>query len=167
VLISQAGKLFQSASFRTGTWHVGTSGRVGKRSYSNINRATIGIELENAGRLEFVNGRLYAWPYWEDPKAPAGKRYPSPKLEYRAPRPPWVKHAGRYYAGFSPKQEAAACALVTALATRFALAREDFNYGHYQFDPGRKEDPGPYWMQVVLARILDQVFSADSPTFES
>jgi len=176
VLIAKDGRMFQSVPFNQGSWHVGRPGRIGGapqktngfwnaatfpegKLFGNINRATIGVELENAGRLEVVDGKFYCWPYWTNPTAPAGARTPDPTLELPESRAQMM--AGTWYDTFPAPQEQAAQRLVQALAIKYKWSRSVTQYGHLMFDPGRKEDPGPLWLELALPRILDGVFGKE------
>src|SRR5262245_43281835 len=48
VLIAKDGGIHQSAPLTVGTWHVGRPGVIAGRRFENVNRATVGCELENA-----------------------------------------------------------------------------------------------------------------------
>jgi N-acetyl-anhydromuramyl-L-alanine amidase AmpD len=156
VLIAKDGAIFQSAPFTVGTWHVGTSGVIGGRRFSNINLATVGCELENAGRLRRLGGQAYCWPYYLNPGAPPYERRPDPRCALELDRA--VVTPQGLFDAFTPAQEASAAALLRALVARYGWTREVCAYGHAQFDPQRREDPGPIWMGTILPRVLDQVF---------
>lgn len=172
VLLAKDGRVIQSVPFDKGSWHVGRPGRIGGapskpadkwdslawpgRLYANINRVTVGVELENSGKLEKVGDKFYCWPYWLNPAAPPAERVPDPKVEIPASRTTLVGSV--WYDDFPSAQQEAAQRLVTALVLRFKWARDVCQYGHVMFDPGRKEDPGPRWLEVLLPKILDGVF---------
>lgn len=152
VLVSESGKLYQSVPFTMGSWHVGKSGVIGTKRFTNINTGTIGIELENAGRLEKVGTEYFREPWWLNPLT----KEPNPKLKVRAESAVAVGNA--YYDSFPPPQEAAAQALLKALVVRYKWPREACTYGHLHFDSPRKADPGPLWLDQVLPRILTSLF---------
>ena len=172
-LIAKNGRVIQSIQTNRGSWHVGRPGRIGGaptlldgkwdavagwggRLFANINAATIGVELENSGRLEKVGERFYRWPFWLDPdKRDSG---PDPRMETPAARA--VLQGGAWYDEFPQAQEMAATRLLQACAVKFGWAREVCRYGHLMFDPSRREDPGALWLDVVLPRILDRVYGA-------
>lgn len=158
ILITTDGRIFQSAPIRVGTWHVGRPGTVGGHSFANVNRGTIGVELESPGQLVEVDGRYFCWPYWRsDVKA---SRLPDPRFEMRGAN--IVRMAdGSLFTDFPAIQEATAIALVEALARELGWSRAALTYTHHQFDPHRKVDPGPLWAQIVLPRVLDFAFGAD------
>lgn len=138
VVISKTGEIFQSVPFTRGAWHC-----------RGQNSKFLGIELENAGRLKAAGGKFYAWPYYK-----AKSKTPDPKLEVPAARA--VKSAlGGTWDGFPPAQVEAARAVVAALkAWRPDWARTAFLHGHVDFDPGRREDPGPVWKYEILPGVV-------------
>lgn len=161
VLIAKDGTVFQSAPFGVGTWHVGRPGVLAGRRFENVNRATVGCELENAGRLRKVGHRFYCWPYFTNPAAPAPERRADGRCAVDEGRAVVVPGQGTFDA-FPPEQEAAAARLLGALALRFGWTREACAYGHRDFTT-HKEDPGPLWAELVLPRVLDAAFGA-APT---
>lgn len=145
VLIGKDGAIYQSVPFSTGSWHVGRPGRIGGQLFANINRATVGVELLNAGLLEKVDEKFYA----------AGNNH-GPEDEVAADRA--VAVANEWYDAFPEAQEMAATRLLQALVIRFAWNRDVCAYGHRDFDSPRKLDPGPLWQDTVLPRVLDRIF---------
>lgn len=158
VLVAGDGAIYQSAPFSVGTWHVGRPGVIAGRRFGNVNRAAVGCELENAGRLRKLGDRFYCWPYWSNPSAPMPERRPDPRCAVDAGRAVVVSGQGTFDA-FPPEQEAAAARLLAALVKRFGWARDACAYGHRDFTTN-KEDPGPLWAGVVLPRVLDAVLGA-------
>lgn len=172
-LVAKDGRVFQSIPATMASWHVGRPGRVGGRPeqvndrwdasawpgrlFANVNAATFGVELENSGRLERVDGRLYCWPYWRDPADPSSG--PDARLEVEAARA--VECAGAWYDSFPAAQEQAAARLLQALALAYRVGRDAAQYGHTMFDPSRKEDPGPLWQGTVLPRVLDATYGPE------
>jgi len=158
VLIARDGAIYQSASFQVGTWHVGKPGVIAGKKFSNINFGTIGIELENAGRLRRVGDRVYFWPYYVNPNAPSNERRVDPALALPTER--GIVTAAGLFDGFPPAQEGSAAAVVGALVARYRWTREVCSYGHVEFDPEHREDPGPIWKETVLPRVLNRVFGS-------
>lgn len=158
VLIAKDGTVYQSAPFAVGTWHVGRPGVIAGRHFRNVNRATVGCELENAGRLRKFGDRFYCWPYWSNRGAPVHELRPNPRYVVDAGRAVVVPGHGTFDV-FPPEQEAAAARLLAALVARFGWRREACVHGHRNFTTN-KEDPGPLWVEVVLPRVLDEVFGA-------
>jgi N-acetyl-anhydromuramyl-L-alanine amidase AmpD len=157
VLIAKDGTIYQSAPLGVGTWHVGRPGTVAGRRFENINRATIGCELENAGRLKVIDGRCYCWPYWSNPGAPKHELRADPRLLVESSRAVVVSTEG-LFDKYTPDQERSALHLLVALAAKYGWARDVCSYGHVDFDWPRKEDPGPLWKQVHLKRVLEAAF---------
>lgn len=171
-LIAKDGTIFQCASCLVGTWHVGRAGAIGDHPSVNVNRCTIGVELENAGRLLKLGPRCYCWPYWLNPDAPTAQRQPDPKLEVEATRARpadggfWKYAEGGNFDAFPPAQVASATALLKTLVAAYGWKPEVCVYGHLMFDFPRKEDPGPLWLKEHLPAILAATFPAiaEDPT---
>ncbi len=155
LLIAKDGEVFQSVSALRGSWHVGRPGKIAGTNFENVNHSTVGVELENAGRLKRVNGgQWFCWPYWSDKE----KGLPDPACEVHASRAVRVQGEGSFDC-FPFTQEAAAIDVLSSLVERFGWTRDVCGYGHRDFDYPRKEDPGPLWARTVLPRILDAVFA--------
>jgi len=169
VLIAKDGTLHQSASFTRGTWHVGRPGVVSGYKSVNVNRCSVGCELENAGRLLKLGARFFVWPYFLDPDATPLERKPDPRLEVDSSRAVlgegdfWPGKEGGYFDAFTREQEESACALVRALASSYEWTPAACGYGHVMFDPSRREDPGPLWLRGALPRILAAAFPPAPP----
>lgn len=147
-LIDKDGTLVVSASFLSGTWHVGKPGTIRGKAVLNVNRYTVGVEFENAGELVEREGRFFAWPFMT--RGVLDRKY-----EVAAARA--VAVDGRYFDAYTPAQERTAELLFAALRTRFDWPREAFTYGHVDFDSPRKIDPGPAFVPV-RERILNRIY---------
>jgi N-acetyl-anhydromuramyl-L-alanine amidase AmpD len=158
VLIGKNGAIYQSAPFTVGTWHVGKPGVIAGQRFENINHATIGCELENAGRLRRLGNQVCCWPYYLNPGAPESERRPDPACEVSLDRA--VATRAGLFDAFTPAQEASAELVLRTLVARFGWIREVCAYGHVDFDPQNREDPGPLWTQTLLPRVLDRVFGS-------
>jgi len=158
LLIAKDGALFQSAPFTRGTWHVGMPGVIAGRRFPNINHATSGIEVENAGRLRRLGAQAYCWPYYINPEAPGNERKPDPRCAVPLDRA--VATPEGLFDTFTAAQEASATVVVRALAARYGWTRDVCAYCHADFDPERREDPGPIWKRTILPRVLDRVFGS-------
>lgn len=156
LIIDKDGTVIQSAPFNVGTWHVGKSGLVLGRS-RHVNRCLIGIELENAGALRVFGGRAYAWPYYVTPGVTPEAR--TPDARYEVDRARAVPAKGGMFDAFTPAQESSAVAVVRALVARYGWGADSLRFGHRDFDPTRKADPGPVWADTVLPRVLLRVMS--------
>lgn len=155
--IARSGEIYQNAPTTLGTWHVGKPGSVCGKHYANINRCTLGVELENAGRLRKVGNSYYCWPYWQNPDAPPDKRTPDKKFEVIPARAKRVAGVG-VFDTFTPEQEKTAVLVLRALVKEYEWDKTACSYGHAEFDSPRKEDPGPVWVRECLPRVLGQVF---------
>lgn len=162
VLIAKDGAIYQSAPFSIGTWHVGVAGVIAGRWFANINHATIGIELENAGRLLRLGNAAYCWPFYANPTAALQLRRPDPNCAVSLDRV--VATEKGLFDRFTVAQEASAQVVVRALVARYRWTREVCMYGHVDFDPQNREDPGPIWRETILPRVLDRVFGARPTT---
>jgi N-acetyl-anhydromuramyl-L-alanine amidase AmpD len=156
LLIAKDGAIYQSAPFTVGTWHVGMPGVIAGRRFPNINHATIGCELENAGRLRRLGNQAYCWPYYINPDAPPYERRPDPRYAVGLDRA--VATPQGLFDTFTPAQEASAAVVLRAIATKYGWTRDVCSYCHVDFDPQHREDPGPIWKQTILPRVLDRVF---------
>jgi N-acetyl-anhydromuramyl-L-alanine amidase AmpD len=168
-LVAKNGTIHQSVPTTSGAWHVGRPGTIGQRVTLNINRCTIGVELENAGRLLKLGPKCYCWPFWLNPDATPNKKQPDPRLEVDPVRAIyanggfWRDAEGGFFDSYTPAQVAGAEALLRTLVTAFKWAPAVCGYGHVMFDFPRKEDPGPLWLQGALPTILLNVFSGRLP----
>lgn len=162
LLVSRTGCIYQSAPLSRGTWHVGRRGIVSGKAFGNVNKGTVGVELENPGRLARLNGRYYCWPYFLNPAAPRHERRPDPR--YEVPESVAVRCAdGTLFSNIPEPQESASLDLLAAVAVALGIGREGCSYTHRQFDPGRKEDPGRHFETVLLPRMLDAAFAREAP----
>ncbi len=172
ILIGKDGVIWQSYEFSIGTWHVGRPGRIGpppervdgrwtaastgSRLVANVNRATVGVELENAGELTKVGEEFYCWPVYVDP----AHQDSGPDPKWRIPASRAVSVGPKWFDGYTDAQRASALALLKALAIKYKWARDVSWYGHTMFDWPRKSDPGPLWLDQAMPEILVQVFGA-------
>lgn len=133
VLIARDGRVIQGVPFTRAAWHVGRKGLIGGREVS-INGTTVGIELENAGRLKKVGG---AWRYYVG----------DGRWEGNIPEAEVVHVPGEgVFHGFTGPQIATAAQVLAALVDEYGWEPEVCGYGHIDFaKPGTKDDPGPVW----------------------
>jgi hypothetical protein len=150
ICLARTGEIFQSAPLTVATWHVGRPGIIAGTRFPNINGATIGVEIENAGALVEIRNALYAWPFWADRVA----RTPDPRCRIASERVERV--AGVPYDGFTVDQISSARALVLALTRYRHWGREALSHCHADFAAPTKTDPGALWKAVVLPRLLDE-----------
>ncbi len=147
VLVARDGVLYQSAPLLVGTWHVGRPGVIAGQSFANVNAATVGVELENAGPLHQLGGSFYAWPYWRD-----RTRTPDPRLSVPPDRA--AVWQGTVWDSFPAPQMRTAAELVRCLAARFRWDLPALSYTHAGFAAPRKTDPGRLWAERDLPDVL-------------
>lgn len=147
-MISKAGTFYQCISFNKGSWHVGKPGIIKGHKVENVNRYLLGIEVENEGHLRKIDGSFYSWP-WKKDDSLKSEGVLINEGEFK----------NHYFAPFTDQQISCAKALISALKEEYKFEREDFMYQHHQFDPDRKDDVGPLWMDQILPKLLDEIYS--------
>jgi N-acetyl-anhydromuramyl-L-alanine amidase AmpD len=168
-LVATDGTIYQAVSCLRAAWHTRGTGEV-RGHETHVNRATVGVELQNAGRLVWAAGHCYCWPWF---KRNVVGRYlrplqsdPSCEVDgSRAVAVAITPHRTRFYDRFTDPQSTAAAALLATLVAAYSWLREACSYGHSDFDLRRRpDDPGELWRQVALPGILSWLFgSAPSP----
>jgi N-acetylmuramoyl-L-alanine amidase len=144
VVIGRTGTVTQLVPFNRVAWHAGISSWEGVRG---LNRHSIGVELDNAGRLERKGGRWCAW---------FGNAYPDDEVMEATHK--HATHACGWHT-YPPEQIEAALELSALLIRKYDLLDV---LGHEDISPGRKSDPGPAFpMASFRARLLGR--SADRP----
>ena len=141
LVIGRDGSLTQLAPFNRVTWHAGQSHWEGR---SGLNGFSIGIELDNAGKLERVGNRWISAvskrAYADDDVLVANHKHDRPGT------PP----IGWHEYGEAQLEVAAQVGLL--LMEKYAL--KDV-LGHEDIAPGRKSDPGPAFpMASFRARLM-------------
>ena len=137
LVIGRDGSIVQMVPFNRVAWHAGISEWLGRR---DVNRFSIGIELDNAGLLERHGDRWRAW---------FGREYEADEVleaahKYRTALEGW--HL------FTQAQLEAATTVVSVLADHYDLREV---VGHDDISPNRKVDPGPAFpMASFRSRVL-------------
>jgi N-acetyl-anhydromuramyl-L-alanine amidase AmpD len=174
--IPQAGALIQLASVEVGTWHAGgasaarfmklatdrtgLSGSTAEGAYVispkgplSANAISVGVELENVGEVRLVKGKWRSWPF-KDGEGHVVKEEDT--VSFRLPG----EKSPRRYERFTEHQVHQATEFVRAMAIAYprSITRASCSWAHFMIDPTRKTDPGPYWMEEILPKILDEVF---------
>ena len=125
VVIDRTGKLWQLVPFNRAAWHAGVSAWAGRQS---LNGFSIGIELDNAGKLQPLGARYQAW---------FGGLYDATEVIQ-------AKHKNEtsesYWHAYTELQLAALLTLSRLLVSTYKL--KDV-VGHEDIAPLRKVDPGP------------------------
>ncbi len=129
----------QLLSFDTVGWHAGESRWHGR---SALNQYSIGIEVDNAGRLEASEGGRYlAW---------FGKEYPAEEMIRAVHRNESEPSCWHRFATAQVELVERLCAL---LIEAYGI---DTIVGHEEIAPDRKDDPGPAF---PLDEMRDRLFA--------
>lgn len=125
LVIARDGRITQLVPFNRVAWHAGASAWEGLRG---LNHHAIGIELDNAGRLEEQGRQWRAW---------FGATYPSDQVMVATHK---HEEAPAGWHIYTPEQIDATLRVARALVAKYALRGVA---GHDDIAPGRKSDPGP------------------------
>lgn len=137
IVIDRDGEITQLVPFDRIAWHAGRSEWLGR---AGLNRYSLGIELDNAGRLTRQGGHWRAWfgdEYADEDVVEATHKHESAASGWHA---------------YSPVQIDAALAAASLLFNHYGLRDV---LGHDDIAPGRKSDPGPAFpMASFRGRIV-------------
>jgi N-acetylmuramoyl-L-alanine amidase len=137
LVVGRDGGIVQVVPFDRVAWHAGISEWQGR---SGVNRFSLGIELDNAGKLMPHGERWRAW---------FGKEYEAEDLLVATHRNE-AQEAGWHL--FTEAQLEAAVTVASVLVDRYGLRDV---VGHDDVAPFRKVDPGPAFpMASFRARVL-------------
>jgi len=125
LVIGRDGQITQLVPFNREAWHAGRSEWNG---LEGMNHHSIGIELDNAGKLELTSAGWRAW---------FGEIYPDEEV-LEAVHKHGTEPAGWHV--FPEEQLAAAIRAAIAIVEKYDLLDV---VGHDDISPGRKADPGP------------------------
>ncbi|MDH5360149.1 MAG: N-acetylmuramoyl-L-alanine amidase [Gammaproteobacteria bacterium] len=126
IVISQQGEVTQLAGFKQRAWHAGKSQWHGR---DDVNSFSIGIELDNPGRLEKTGNKYRSW-FGKD--------------DYQQDEVLHAKHKNESASSYwyiYPTEQLAACQEVCESLIRHYAIKDVV--GHEDIAPGRKSDPGP------------------------
>ncbi len=126
LVIGRDGSIFQLAPFNVKTWH---AGRSKWENLNGMNNYSIGIEMDNAGRLTNSGSMFRSW---------FGELYSSKDIVHAAHKNTPEKY--EYWQTYTKKQITIAIELSKLLTKTYNL--EDI-LGHDDVSPKRKIDPGP------------------------
>lgn len=144
LVIGRDGGITQLAPFNVETWHAGISCW---GSLSGMNKYSIGIELDNAGRLMQVGGKYRAWFGAEIPEDEVVKARHKNETEIAC------------WQAYSEKQISRAQEVAQLLADQYKLL--DI-LGHEDIAPRRKSDPGPAFpLPNIRAAVLGRSRDSD------
>jgi N-acetylmuramoyl-L-alanine amidase len=137
LVLGRDGSITQLAPFNVKTWHAGLSHWEG---LTGLNSHSIGVEMDNAGRLSKVGSTYRAWFQAEYPE----EEVICAKHKFEADLSFW--HT------YTAAQVEASTELALTLVRSYGL--KDI-LGHEDIAPGRKSDPGPAF---PLANIRSRVY---------
>jgi N-acetylmuramoyl-L-alanine amidase len=144
VVIGRDGGIAQLVSFDKVAWHAGESHWENREG---LNRCSLGVELDNLGKLTRRGDRWLAWF--------GGECNPAEVLEAVH------KHEGvaRGWHTYTQEQLEAALELANLLVNHYGLRNV---LGHEDISPGRKVDPGPAFpMSSFRAHVLGRKEDAE------
>ena len=130
LVIGRRGEIFQLLPFNVEAWHAGRSFHLGR---SGLNRYSIGIELENLGRLQRTDAGFVA---------ECGKSVPDREV--------FVDDSGEtptYWHRYTPLQLHVTARVCLLLLERYPISHL---LRHSDITP-RKQDPGPAFPAELLA----------------
>ncbi len=153
LVIGRDGGITQLVPFNVVAWHAGASSWQG---VSGLNQYSIGIELDNVGRLEHIAGK------WVSPL-----KIVVPDDQVRVANhkndAPGTPPSG--WQTYTPEQIDAAFRVAQVLIAQYEL--QDL-IGHDDIAPGRKNDPGPdFPMASLRGRLYGRQSDADLPVLIS
>ena len=145
IVVARNGTITQLVPFDRIAWHAGSSEWLGR---AGLNRYSLGIEMDNAGRLTRQGDRWRAWfgdEYAAEDVVEATHKHESAASGWHA---------------YSPDQIDATLEVASLLFNHYGLRDV---LGHEDIAPGRKTDPGPAFpMASFRARIVGR--SEDEPS---
>lgn len=137
LVIGRDGSVTQLVAFNRRAWHAGRSQWAGR---SDLNSCSIGIELDNKGKLHRAGSHWKSW---------FGEVVPDEEVAEAIYKDEHVRSGWHTY---SAEQLEALTQVGAALATQYKLRDV---MGHEDIAPGRKNDPGPLFpMESFRASVL-------------
>lgn len=143
LVIGRDGTITQLVAFNRVAWHAGASQWEGLRG---LNQHSIGMELDNAGRLEQKGGEWCAW---------FGRAYGPDAVMHACHRNESVTCGWHVY---PPAQIETARRVAEVLIAKYRLKGIA---GHDEISPGRKVDPGPAF---PMGSFRDHLFGRGEQT---
>ena len=125
LVVSRDLRIFQLVPFNIPAWHSGVSEW---KNRTSLNQYSIGIEIDNAGKLDFIKGKYLSW---------FEKEYPENEVIK-------LKHVNReeeeYWHKYNKEQILLLEEISKILIKKYGI--KDL-VGHDEISPYRKIDPGP------------------------
>jgi N-acetylmuramoyl-L-alanine amidase len=124
LVLDRDGKLTQLVPFNRVSWH---SGKSEWKGLSSLNKCSIGIEIVNAGKLEFEDGRYLTWDK---------KFLPQEEVDT------FVEESGNktFWHKYTKKQLEVLDLIIPILKNKYKVSEILM---HSEISPDRKIDPGP------------------------
>lgn len=126
-VVARDGKITQLANTNIKTWHAGASKWKGK---ANCNDFTIGIEIDNPGKVEKVKDNVYKSYY--------GQIHDDDNVDFAFAETP--NHGKGYWAFYSTEQIEAVVGMCQAMIAAYDIQEI---ITHWMISPGRKVDTNP------------------------
>jgi N-acetylmuramoyl-L-alanine amidase len=136
LVVGREGSIVQLLPFDTIGWHAGQSAWRGREGFNNF---SIGIEIDNAGRLEKKGDKYISW---------FGQEYPEQEVVQVVRFP---QEGPTFWHCFTEGQLEVVEQLCQLLIEEYNI---HYILGHEEIAPGRKIDPGPAFPLNVLRKRL-------------
>ena len=138
LVIGREGEIMQLVPFNKIAWHAGKSEYQGRKG---MNHYSIGIELDNAGRLSRLEGEYVSW---------FGRKYLSTHVMAATHK---NESKNGYWHLYSEEQIDCVQRVCELLRDRYEI---NTIVGHDDIAPGRKTDPGPAFpLDKLRQRVLE------------
>jgi N-acetylmuramoyl-L-alanine amidase len=124
--VDRDGTVYQLYDFRKITWHAGKSSWL---KQEGMNSRSIGIEIINAGPLNFKNGSYYTW---------SGQMLALNEVFFDGNGNPWHKYTDA---------QLSVCQAIAKVLTKEYKCKDILS--HEMVSPGRKQDTGPAFQNTL------------------
>jgi len=146
LVIGRKGSITQLVMFNKMAWHAGKSSFGGR---SGFNKYSIGIEIDNAGRLTNSPGGYTAW---------FGNTYPESDVVEAVHR---NESTQSFWHRYTEEQVNLVLDICIDLVGEYGISTI---LGHEEISPGRKVDPGPAFpLDKLRERVLQRDRSDEGP----
>lgn len=153
-VIARDGKITQLLDWNLKAWHAGVSKWNGK---ANCNDFTIGIEIDNPGRLARVSPTLFSGVAMIDTLKDSS---------LKVARMSTPAHGDGWWLAYSDAQLDAVVGLCKALVAEYPTIREIIT--HWLISPGRKMDTNPLFpLEAIRDRVLGGTDAVAEPAVPS
>jgi len=149
LLVGRDETITQLVPFDTIAWHAGRSSYDGRKGFNNY---SIGIEIDNAGRLTRSGDKYVSW---------FGKAYPADEVVEAIHQ---NESEPSFWHRYTEWQISAVQEICSALVKEYGIQSI---LGHEEVAPRRKFDPGPAFpLTIIRERVLVRDRSKDGPEDE-